>query len=143
MLGRIATLMSTPATTLDEWTHNLGLAQKLLFWLPFTDEIKSMNPKQRKAWATMFVLKERFEQQTQDELHRQMTQSPGSPRTTSNFAVRAMELHLQKNGLSWNEIAASLPCDWTMVSDAANSIRREVQLLRATLRECGVALENL
>ncbi len=141
ILDRIATLMGTPATTVDGWAHDMDLAGRLILWLPLTDEIKHMKPKERKAWGVVFILNQRFDPSTQEQLVGQFSQKPGSPRTTGNFAIRAMEL--SREGKGWNEIARSLPCDWTMVEDPGNSIRREVQLLRSTLRDCGVSLESL
>jgi len=133
ILDRIVALL----TTSENFEQNLHAAGELSSWLPFAAELEGMTQEERTAWLTGLVLDAELDRGVKQTLIETFSPKPGRPSSTRRFAVRAMELH--KEDESWTPVANSLPCDWTMVNDPANSIRREVQLLAEVLRKHRVA----
>lgn len=139
VLKRISVLLGAPAKTMEEFSQNAELARKLMDWLPIADELKKLNGARKKAWKTLWIMKLKLKPTDQEQLIQQITERPGAPQTTRHFAICALELQLE--GKPWHQVAKSLPCDWTMVENPGESIRRQVQFLRRVLQECGVRLE--
>jgi len=141
ILYHIASRLKSPIASPDEWERTCKEAAELCAWLPTPVRIRNQDVLERKVDLKRFVHRQKLDQQTTELLVAIGTRSPGRPARTAGAAVRAMELHAK--GRSWAQIEKKLVPHRRSVVNSGRSINREVQLLRATLKRCGVAVPDL
>jgi hypothetical protein len=133
MAGRLATV-----SRLSEVVIVLNELIDLSKWIPPLEQFRNANFTETKGLKVHFIRSLELDQVNEGALIAKATRSPGRPAEGRAVAVPAMEMHAK--GTSWQEIEKRLIPHRQGVKNPGQSIRREVQLLKATLKRYQVTL---
>ncbi len=123
------------ASTLEQVVAALDHIVELTKWLPQEPQDHIL----RKARAIAAIAAQSLDAETRDQMMN-LLRKPGRPPESRGMAIRALEL--QRTGLKWSEIETQLLPHRRRAQNLGQSLRREVQLLKSTLRRYRVPFES-
>jgi len=126
--------------SMETYKQVLDEATELLSWLPIPAKYRDDTVLERKAWKIHFFRSLGVDRADEMWLISLGTQAPGRPAETRGVVVRALEL--RNKGQGWPQVERQLLPHRRGVRNPGESIRREVQLLRAVLQRHGVPLSG-
>lgn len=130
----------TAVTDFEDLLPALTEVAEIQKWLPLSGEWCAMPRKVRTARVFVAIHEEDFATDSRENLL-SVLQRPGRPSETRALVIPALELRRQ--GLGWSEIEKRLLPHRRHAKNSGQSIYREVQFLRQTLRRYGLRLRNL
>jgi hypothetical protein len=137
----LAIRLNKPLASLEAVSEALSEFRELASWLPVTERLRKLSRTERKGFHIHRIRKLNLKTGDENSLIELATQRRGRPPDGREVAVRALEMHMA--GQRWAEIEPQLLSHRRNVRNPGSSIRRQVQLLKSTLKRYAVHIEQL